>query len=624
MKIRFRYFLLTYVLFVVIFVFEKPLFMLRHLSQFKASSFSEWMSVIWNGLSLDLTAAAWLTVIPCLLLTCTIWSRKKLWRRLAKIYFLLASLLMAGVFVADMAVYPNTGSKLTANSLGALLTQPSAVFGDSVWSVLGGFLAVLIFAMLFFVVFYLCLLGSEKLERKLLPLNPLLFTLLFLLLEVVLLVPVFKGMGANGMDVSKAYFSANKRLNLAAVNPLYSAMATWQGKGIALPEIKFPIARKSGEKKEESGERKEGADALFDPAINGEQAKPSRAILNTPKPNVLVVVLKNMPASLVGAMGGDKNVTVCLNELVPQGLLFNHIYATSTNAADGLRALLNGEVSASQHPTTITQHPSPNTQQPSPSLVNTLRNEGYLAAYYSGLDLDGTNLRNQLKTAGFQGFVSQTDFSVADRQNSWGVHDFPVFNALLSELRNEKTQKPWIRMVQTASAQPPYTVPYHRVKDQLENNAFAYSDACLGHFISELKKLPQWEKTLVVVTSDCVGSYPQQSELSVGRFHIPMLLLGGALKETGVVDTYGSQADLAATLLAQLGFSHKAFTYSKDLLSNAAPHFAYFSTPNAYGMLSADNQLVIDQKADKTVVDEGKEKGQNEDLLKAFREYLDN
>lgn len=610
MKIRFRYFLLTYVLFVVIFVFEKPLFMLRHLSQFKASSFSEWMSVIWNGLSLDLTAAAWLTVIPGLLLTCTIWSRKKLWRRLAKIYFLLASLLMAGVFVADMAVYPNTGSKLTANSLGALLTQPSAVFGDSVWSVLGGFLAVLIFAMLFFVVFYLCLLGSEKLERKLLPLNPLLFTLLFLLLEVVLLVPVLKGMGANGMDVSKAYFSANKRLNLAAVNPLYSAMATWQGKGIALPEIKFPIARKSGEKKEESGEKREGADALFDPAVNGEQAKPSRAILNTPKPNVLVVVLKNMPASLIGAMGGDKNVTVCLNELVPQGLLFNHIYATSTNAADGLRALLNGEVSASQ--------------QPSPSLVNTLRNEGYLAAYYSGLDIDGTNLRSQLKTAGFQGFVSQTDFSVADRQNSWGVHDFPVFNALLAELRNEKTQKPWIRMVQTASAQPPYTVPYHRVKDQLENNAFAYSDACLGHFISELKKLPQWEKTLVVVTSDCVGSYPQQNELSTGRFHIPMLLLGGALKETGVVDTYGSQADLAATLLAQLGLSHKAFTYSKDLLSDAAPHFAYFSTPNGYGMLSADNQLVIDQKADNTVVDEGKEKGQNEDLLKAFREYLEN
>ena len=617
MKIRFRYFLLTYVLFVVIFVFEKPLFMLRHLSQFKASSFSEWMSVIWNGLSLDLTAAAWLTVIPGLLLTCTIWSRKKLWRRLAKIYFLLASLLMAGVFVADMAVYPNTGSKLTANSLGALLTQPSAVFGDSVWSVLGGFLAVLIFAMLFFVVFYLCLLGSEKLERKLLPLNPLLFTLLFLLLEVVLLIPVFKGMGTNGMDVSKAYFSANKRLNLAAVNPLYSAMATWQGKGIALPEIKFPIARKSGEKKEESGEKREGADALFDPAVNGEQAKPSRAILNTPKPNVLVVVLKNMPASLIGAMGGDKNVTVCLNELVPQGLLFNHIYATSTNAADGLRALLNGEVSASQQP-------SPNTQHPSPSLVNTLRNEGYLAAYYSGLDIDGTNLRSQLKTAGFQGFVSQTDFSVADRQNSWGVHDFPVFNALLAELRNEKTQKPWIRMVQTASAQPPYTVPYHRVKDQLENNAFAYSDACLGHFISELKKLPQWEKTLVVVTSDCVGSYPQQNELSTGRFHIPMLLLGGALKETGVVDTYGSQADLAATLLAQLGLSHKAFTYSKDLLSDAAPHFAYFSTPNGYGMLSADNQLVIDQKADKTVVDEGKEKGQNEDLLKAYREYLEN
>ena len=618
MKLRFRYFLLTYVLFVVIFVFEKPLFMLRHLSQFKSASFSEWMNVIWNGLSLDLSAAAWLTLIPGLLLTITIWSRKKLWRRLAKIYFVLASLLMAGAFVADMAVYPTTGSKLTASSLGALLSEPTAVFGSSVWSVLGGFLAVLIFALLFYVIFHLCLLGSEKLERKLLPLNPLLFTLLFVVMEAVLLVPVLGSMGAKGMDVSKAYFSENKRLNLAAVNPLYSAMATYQGNGIALPEIKFPIARKSGEKRGENTE-KGGDAALFDPAVNGEQAKPSRMVLTTPKPNVLVVVMKNMPACLWGAFGGDKNVTVCLNELVPQGLLFSHIYATGTDGRGGVRALLNGKVNAGDDASANNGGKASATV----SLVNVLRSEGYLAAYYSGIDLDGTGLLNELKTNGFQGFVSQNNFSTDDRQNSWGVHDFPVFNALLAELRSEKTQKPWIRMVQTASAQPPYTVPYHRVKGQLENNAFAYSDACLGHFISELKKLPQWEKTLVVVTSDCVGDYPKQAELATSRFHIPLLLLGGALKETGTVATYGSQSDLAATLLAQMGLSHKDFTYSKDLLSEAVPHFAYVSTANGYGLLSADNQWIYDLKADKAVVDEGSEKGKNEDLLKAFRESFE-
>ncbi|MBO4826624.1 MAG: sulfatase-like hydrolase/transferase [Prevotella sp.] len=615
MKLRFRYFLLTYVLFVVIFVLQKPLFMLRHLSQFKASSFGEWMQVMWNGLSLDLSAAAWLTVIPGLLLMMTIWSRKKIWRRLAKIYFALASLLMAGVFVADMAVYPDSGSKLTAGSFGALFTEPTAVFGGSVWSVVGGFLAVLIFALVFYVIFHLSLLSSNKLERKLLPLNPLLFTLLFLVIEAVLLIPVFRSLSGNGMDISKAFFTDNKRLNLAAVNPLYSTVATWQGKGgFTLPDIKLPVAKKKsgglfGSKKKNDAE----AVGLFDPAVNGEQAKPSRMVLNNERPNVLLVVMKNMPASMLGALGGDKNVTICLNELVPQGLLFNHVYATGTEAKGGLRALLNGVVA-----------PNADSKMPTPSLVNTLRKEGYLAAHYSGQDIDGTGLRDELKADGFQGFVTEKDFSKADHQNSWGVHDFPVFNALLAELRSEKTEKPWVRMVQTASAQPPYTVPYRRVKEQVENNAFAYGDACVGHFISELKKLPQWEKTLVVITSDAVGTYPKLDELSAERYHVPVLLLGGALKETGTVDTYGSQADLAATLLAQMGISHKDFTYSKDMLSDAAPHFAYFGTANGYGLLSADNQLIFDLKTDKAVVDAGKEEGKNKDLLKAFREKLEN
>jgi len=35
-----------------------------------------------------------------------------------------------------------------------------------------------------------------------------------------------------------------------------------------------------------------------------------------------------------------------------------------------------------------------------------------------------------------------------------------------------------------------------------------------------------------------------------------MLWLGGAVRRPTVVETYGSQSDLAATLLAQLGIAH--------------------------------------------------------------------
>ena len=56
----------TYLKFIMIFMLEKPLFMLYHFDLYKDVNFSEWFKVIWHGLPMDLSISAYLMMIPLL------------------------------------------------------------------------------------------------------------------------------------------------------------------------------------------------------------------------------------------------------------------------------------------------------------------------------------------------------------------------------------------------------------------------------------------------------------------------------------------------------------------------------------------------------------------------------
>ena len=79
---------------------------------------------------------------------------------------------------------------------------------------------------------------------------------------------------------------------------------------------------------------------------------------------------------------------------------------------------------------------------------------------------------------------------------------------------------------------------------------------------------------------------------------------------------------MAATLLAQLGLPHYEFVFSKDMLDSTAPHFAFFTVPDAFGMATSDNQLIFDNQASQVVLDEGTEKGRHLSAGKAYLQKL--
>ena len=79
--------------------------MLYHWLLFREMTWRDWWQVSWHGLMQDLSVAAALTLIPAILLLITIWSRNRIWRRLAKFYFVFISLLIAVVYITDLAFF---------------------------------------------------------------------------------------------------------------------------------------------------------------------------------------------------------------------------------------------------------------------------------------------------------------------------------------------------------------------------------------------------------------------------------------------------------------------------------------------------------------------------------------
>lgn len=81
---------------------------------------------------------------------------------------------------------------------------------------------------------------------------------------------------------------------------------------------------------------------------------------------------------------------------------------------------------------------------------------------------------------------------MSERTGKWGAQDHVLFQRLLKDMKEEKQQEPFLKLVQTSSSHEPFEVPFHRLDDKVLN-AFAYADSCIGDFIKQYQELPQWK-----------------------------------------------------------------------------------------------------------------------------------
>lgn len=585
MKDRLKAFIFTYLLFVLVFVLQKPAFVLYYDIFPQEGGAAAFFNIILHGLKLDASLAGYLTALPALMLIVSVFMNGKWLATAAKIYFGIVAVLLSAIFTVDMGLYEYWGFRLDATPLFYFFSSPKdALASVSVWTVIGGVLVFLVYAALLYLLFVYCLLRRplKAVRRKAFP------AAVLVLLTGLLFIPIRGGFTVSTMNVGKVYFSSDMRLNHAATNPAFSLMESFAKQKDFSKQYRFmPEA---------------AADSLFAEMIYVAEADSIDSLLTTARPDILMIIMESFSSHLMTELGGEPDIAPNLDSISREGVLFTNFYANSFRTDRGLVAVLSGY--PAQPTTSIMKYPRKT--QSLPAIASALAENGYTPQYYYGGDADFTNMRSYLMASGFERIVSDVDFPVSKRLSKWGAHDDEVFKRLYNDMAADTAQgKRKFRVVQTSSSHEPFEVPYRRLaNDRL--NAFAFTDSIIGDFIRRFKELPQWQNTLVLLVPDHLGAYPENIDnLTPERYRIPLILTGGAVKSPRRIDAYGSQQDIAATLLAQLGVEHSDFVFSKDVLDTKAPHFAFFTVPDAMGIADSCGTVIYDNVSGKVAFAEG-------------------
>ena len=578
MKKRIIYIVSYFLLILTLFVSQKPLFMLYNDAVGKGALFCDFFRVMGNGMSLDATTAGYLTALPFLLVLVSIWVKKFPLRKLLLPYYIIAALLSAIVFVVDMGLYPFWGFKLDA-SIFLYLDSPK----EAMASVSLGFILLRVVAMLLLTAFYAWLMWKvtpRKLEATRKRIGG---TLGMLLLGGILFVIIRGGVTESTSNVGQVYFSNNQFLNHSAVNPCFSLLSSMGKSKDFASEFNFF----------DEEERAKLVEGLY-PTTDGDSLT---SVLRSNRPNVLLVLMEGFGGAFIEPLGGLPDVAPNLNRLSEEGVFFTNCYANSFRTDRGTVCALSGYLGLP----TVSVMKIPTKSRTLPAISEELVKAGYNTDFLYGGDINFTNMKSYLLSKGYQHLTADTDFSLAERSsNVWGVNDDITSEWLLEQLKQRTEEDaPWFTTYLTLSSHEPFEVPYHRLEEKIPN-AFAYTDECLGKLIDGLKQSPLWEDLLIVCIPDHGFCYPQGTTDRGGEFsHIPMLWLGGAVKEPMKIDKIMNQTDMAATLLAQLGLDHSMFPFSRNVLgSDYVYPFAFYSSGSVFAFRDSTGVTAYDIKAD--------------------------
>lgn len=620
------WFVKTYATFVVLFVLQKPLFLFLEkgsATQPVDNIFTELPAVIWHGLPLDLSMAGYLSVIPGFLSIAVVWLKRDLVKPIMNIYFIIASLFITCSFLLNASLYPYWKYPLDSTPLFYFFTSPAdAIASVSIWQVI---LSIVILIVLTIGVWFTLRMRGEKRQQYSrygygygglgsgkrnrfddFDRHRGRTSIILLLLTGLLFLPIRGGITVSTMNTGQAYYSQNAYLNHSAVNPLFSLLESITHQEDFASQYRFMKDKE--------------ADKIFATmtSTSDENTYPllNEATFKKGTPDILIVIMESFASDIMPSMGSYKDVAVCLDSIAQQSILFTRFYANSFRTDRGMVSILSGY--PAQPTTSIMRYPRKTSQLPSIAR-NLAKYKNYKTTYYYGGDADFCNMRSYLVSQGYQHIISDANFPIEDKLSKWGVPDHILAARMMKDIKAQQNEKrPMLRILQTSSSHEPFEVPYHRLKDK-RLNAFAYTDSVMGAIVREYRKLPRWKNTLIVFVPDHVGGYKENlNDHDRSRYQIPLILAGGAISRPMKVGIIGSQHDIAATLLGQLGVEHREFTFSKNMMSDATPKFAFFAVNDAFGIVSEENSLIYDNRAKRIVYDKG-EKSFN---LKRGQAYL--
>ena len=211
---------LYYCIYLLIFIISKPVFMAVYHGLMGDISASDWFDVIVHGLPMDRSVAGYFTVIPAFLTIAALGSDSKIIRIIERVYIALTAIIISLVFIADMALYGYWNFRLDTTPFFYFFSSPSSAMASvTTWTLIAGIAAFILLSL----ALYLLIIKTAG-DVKVSPTHKPLTWIVTILLTAALFIPIRGSVTVSTMNLSRSYYSANQRLNHAAINPLFSLM----------------------------------------------------------------------------------------------------------------------------------------------------------------------------------------------------------------------------------------------------------------------------------------------------------------------------------------------------------------------------------------------------------------
>jgi phosphoglycerol transferase MdoB-like AlkP superfamily enzyme len=551
----------------LLFLAGRCFFLIYHIKPVAKLPVSETLLAFIYGLTLDISFASYITILPAALLPVLLLfniSEKKI-RSGLLIYSTVWIILLAFIYTLDAELFSFWGFRLDNT-----LFRYTGTTGEMIGSAMSSPLVILL--PFYFIASYV---GYKSYKKFLYPytFSKLKIWMLpfMLLLAAALVIPIRGGLQQIPNNESVAYYSTNNLLNQAALNPAWTlARSVIEQNGPDLSRYHFF----------------ESADAEKQlAAMLRQQELEADTILTNSRPNIIIIVWESLTAKVL-----NDTVTPRLHALLTEGIYFSNFYASGDRSDKGLAAIL----SAYPAQPDFSIMTEPGKSRKLPFITQQLKAAGYQSTYLYGGELEFANMRSYMNYNGFDQVLGKSDFPKETWGAKWGAHDEATFARLFSEIEtNTETAAPFFYTLFTLSSHEPYDVPVKPVitgssKTAQFKNAHHYTDSCFFDFIQKAKKQTWWNNTWIIVVADHGHVLPgsEYATHNPSEFKIPMLWLGGAIKTHKTITKTYSQINLAPTIASYLKLNPEAFTFSAPIyLQDTTKRMAWYSYNDGFAMV---------------------------------------
>lgn len=538
---------------------------------------------------MDISAACYLLSIPVLAILSGVFIKHTIIiNKIIRIETLVMIVVCSFISVGDAGLFKVWGTKINSKALSYLAYPREVLPTVMAWENIGLFVIISIQVFLFYWLSKRLIIPFEK------PATPVWQKIVLSVMMPVLLIIGIRG-GTQPVPINRnwVFFSKHTVLNFAALNGFWN-MAELSTKPLEPKHNPYSYFKP------------EEAAALLQ-QLHYTPADTTEHILTTTRPNVVIIFLESWAGDVIGCLGGEKGVAPKFDELAKEGMLFTQFYSTGFRTEQGMLAVLSAY--PAQPVSSIIQDFGKFSKLP--NLYKEMNTIGYHTSFYTGGRLQFDNIEAYLHAAGVETMVGETQFPIQKR-TLWGAYDDETFSMHLSALN--QTQQPFFSALTTLTTHEWYdaNVPQYFTKDpdhvnDKYRNTMHYADSCLYAYIKQAQQQTWYENTLFVLVADHSCRFPKgRNNYEVKRHHIPMLLIGGALKKeyAGTVNSrIASHLDIASTLLAQMNVPATNFPRSKNIFNKYAPAFAYYAFDNGFGMISEHKQIIYDHNQQKDLLE---------------------